>query len=431
MRITDPLAVVLATALFQARAPETPANRSAQARIREVLLDPSPDVDAKATRLAQAGSAILPGLFDLIASGVLPGGADGAAILDKQEELAVATLARFRRGELGRRVDALFERGARAETRLDGFRLLGKVGERSDLTLLCDALRGSDPDSDPDREEARLFQVSVAAILGRDELAYPTVRGLLHAATPTLRYYLLGAVARTDSKAALEILSTELAKRPEETAYILTEAARLAAVVELPVDGAVAASIRLHLFSDDASLMRPAAECLGRLQDVDSVYDLVQLLGHPHPDVAAAALEALRSITGANFAADAERWRAWLLAEAEWKSEAFPRLAAVFGGTNALEKMAALQELAGHPLQRVETARLLEGSLTGESSPLVAAACSALRQIRASTAVPFLETCAADPTPAVAEEARAALEALRRRAGKAPSASQGPSLADR
>lgn len=431
MRISDAFAVLSATAILQARAPEQPANRSAIVRIREVLLDPSPDAEGKAARLAQAGSAIVPPLFELLASGVLPGGYDGETISGKQEELAVSTLAHFRRGELGRRVDPLLDPASRASARQSGFRLLGKVGERSDLALLCDALKGPDPDADPDREEARLFQVSVASILGRDELAYPAVRNLLHGATPNLRYYLLGALAQTDSKAALELLSTELAKRPEETAYILNESARLASVVELPVDGAVAASIRLHLFSDDASLMRPAAECLGGLQDVDSVYDLVQLLGHPHPDVARAALEALRAITGANFAADADRWRAWLLAEAEWKSDAFPRIAAVFGRTNSLDKMAALQELAGHPLHRVETARLLESALTGESSPLVAAACSALRQIGATTAVPFLETCAADPSPAVAGEARTALEALRRRAGKGPGAPQGSQMPDR
>lgn len=431
MRISDPLAVVLATAIFQARVPELPANRSAQVRIREVLLDPSIDVEAKASRLAQAGTAIVPGLFDLLATGSMPGGPQGETASAKQEEIAVATLAHFRRGDLGRRIDPLLDATSRPAARQSGFRLLGSVGERADLALLCDALRGSDPDADPDPEEARLFQVSVASILGRDELAYPAVRNALHGAAPTLRYYLLGALARTDSKTALEILSTELAKRPEETAYILTESAKLASAVELPVDGAVAASFRLHLFSDDASLVRPAAACLGGLQDVDSVYDLVQLLGHAHPDVSRAALEALRAITGANFAADAERWRAWLLAEAEWKSEAFPRIATVFGGTNALEKMAALQELAGHPLHRVETARLLESSLTGESSPLVAAACSALRQIGATTAVPFLETCAADPSPAVAGEAKAALDALRRRAGKGSGVPQGSQVADR
>jgi hypothetical protein len=431
MRISDLIAVVLATALFQARIPESSASRSAQVRIREVLLDPSPDVEAKAARLAQAGSPVVPGLFDLLATGSMPGGAQGETASSKQEEIAVDTLARFRRGELGRRIDPLLDAASRPAARQNGFRLLGKVGERSDLALLCDALRGTDPEADPDPEEARLFQVSVASILGRDELAYPAVRNLLHAATPTLRYYLLGALAQTDSRSALEILSTELSKRPEETAYILTETAKLAAAVELPVDGAVAASIRLHLFSDDASLVRPAAACLGCLQDVDSVYDLVQLLGHEHPDVAGAALEALRTITGANFAADPERWRTWLLREAEWKSEAFPRITKVFGGTNALEKMAALQELAGHPLHRVETARLLESALTGESSPLVAASCSALRQIGATTAVPFLETCAADPSPAVASEAKAALDALRRRVGKGPGGPQGAQTTDR
>jgi hypothetical protein len=438
MRISDAaLLLALSAPAFQARPPESTAHRQSAALIREVLLSAdarrSEPIDPEIARLAVAGTAVIPGLFDVLATGALPGSLDDPPVSLRQEDVAVGALARFRRGDLGRRIDPLLAPAARPEARRAGFRLLGLVGERTDLALLCDALRGPDPEADPDREEARQFQVAVAAILVRDELSFSMVRGMLHGGAPALRFHLVGALARTGSPAALGILSAELSSRLEETAYILSESAKLAGTVPLPVDEAVAASFRLHLHSDDPMIVRASAECLGRCQDVDSAYDLIELLGHPNPDTARAVLEALRAITGTGLLADKERWRSWLLAQAEWHSEVFPRLAEVFGGTNSLEKMAAVQELAGHALYRADIARLFERALPGETAPLLAAACSALRQIEAGLAVPFLEQCALHASPEVAAEARSALEALRaRRPGKPhPGDPQGMGAPDR
>lgn len=435
MRISDAaLALSLAVATtFQARAPESPAHRSAVARIREVLLDPSTATDARAARLAQAGPPIIPALLELLASGVLPGSEDGQPTYGAQEDAAIAALARFRRGEIGTKIDPLLEPAARPGARRAAIRLLGSVGERTDLARLCDALRGPDPDSDPDSENARLFRTSVASILARDEQALTEVRALFRKATPALRFHLIGALGQTGSGEALAILVGELSARSEETGCILAECAKLAAVVALPVDESIASAFRLRLHSDDASEVRSSAECLGGIQDAESVYDLTLLLGNPQPDVTSAALDALRSITGASFRPDPERWRSALLAEAEWHAESLPRLTTTLGGTNSLDKMAAIQELAAHPQYRAETALLIERSIRGEAAALVAAACSALRQMGAATAVPFLEECAADASPEVSAEARTALEAIRSRRAPprnavpgAPQAQAGP-----
>ena len=420
MPISDATVLLaIAAAAFQARPAESPAQRQSAALIREVLLAtdarPSEPLEPGIARLAVAGTAVIPGLLDVLATGTLPGGVEDPLPSGRREDVVVGALARFRRGDIGRRIEPLLAPSSRLEARRAGFRLLGMVGERTDLVLLCQALCSPDPEADPDREEARLFQVSVAEILKRDELAIQQVRSHLHAGTPALRFHLFGALARTGSAAALGILSAELSARPEETAYLLSESAKLAGTVPLPIDEAVTASFRLHLHSDDAGIVRSAAECLGRSQDVESVYDLVELLGHPNPDTARTVLEALRRVTGAGLLADKERWRGWLLTEAVWYAESFSRLESVFGGTNPLDKMAAVQELAGHALYRAEIAHLFERALPGESAPLLAAACAALRQTEAGMAVPFLEDCVSHPSPEVAREARSALETLRAR----------------
>jgi HEAT repeat protein len=166
--------------------------------------------------------------------------------------------------------------------------------------------------------------------------------------------------------------------------------------------------------------VRAAAECLGRIEDFDSVSELTELLEHPHPDVGRAAHEALKTITGANLRPDAELWRSWLVAEAEWFAASEARIAADLDGSNPVKKMAAIAELAGHPLHRRETARLLARTLPHETDELVRVGCVALRQLRASTALPFLEACAENHSKAVAVEARTAIDAIR--AARAPSA---------
>src|SRR5262249_7252313 len=207
--------------------------------------------------------------------------------------IVIGALERVRRGDLKGKIELLIEAGARPEARRAGYRLLGELGTREDVLLLCEALRGPDPEADPDREEAAGFRSAVARILKRDELGYPLVRTLLHKETAPLRYYLMCALSDTQSAAALGILSAALGARPEGPRWLRAECGRSAAAVEIPVDGAVPSSIRVHLRSDDAMEVRAAVECLGNVEDFDSVPDLVELLDHAHPDVRRAALEAL------------------------------------------------------------------------------------------------------------------------------------------
>jgi hypothetical protein len=404
MRIID-ARLALACLLAAAPAPAQHAGaRTPDAVIHDVLAASERPVDACIADLAGAGKSVIPGLVDVLAAGE----AD-----TRRETIVLGALERFPRGELSRGIERLLAPKAPPEARRDGYRLLGSLGTRQDLSKLCATLRRPDPDEDPDREEAGWFRAAVARILLRDALGYPLVREFLHREAAPIRYYLVGALSATQSAAALEILSAELRSRPAENLWLLAECSKIAAVVELPVDDAIPASIRVHLRSDDAMEVRSAVECLGRIEDFDSVSDLTGLLDHAHPDVQRTAVDALRSITGASFLADRERWRSWLRAESDWFAESQQRLADDLAGTDPIRKMAAIRELAEHPFYRREAARLLSRALPHESDTLVRAGCAALRQLRASSALPFLETCAESPSKSVADEARAAIEAIR------------------
>lgn len=411
MRTTDVLlALALVAAFVPARAQSGSRSRSRtpETVIREALVDsakePARPVEACVAELVDAGKAVIPGLVDALA---------GAEIDARQEAIVLGALERFGRGDLNGRIERLLDRGAPPAVRRGGYRLLATLGTRQDLPLLCGALRRPDPEADPDREEAGWFQSAVARILKRDELGFPQVRTLLHGQPGPIRFYLVGALADTETPAALEILSAELRSRPEENVWLLTECSRIAATVEPPVDEAIPSSIRVHLHSDDAMEVRAAAECLGRVEDFDSVRDLMALLEHPHPDVRRAALEALRSITGADLLPSSERWTAWLRAESAWFEASEPRLADDLAGSDSLRKMAAIRELAGHPFHRRESTRLLARALAHETDDLVRVGCAALRQLHDFTALPFLGSCAESSSKAVADEARAAIEAIR------------------
>jgi hypothetical protein len=131
--------------------------------------------------------------------------------------------------------------------------------------------------------------------------------------------------------------------------------------------------------------------------------------------VASAALVALRSITGASFIAIPIAGAGRSSPRRNGTPRSFPALTATLGGPNALDKMAAVQELAAHPLYRTETALILERSLRGESPALLAAGCAALRQTGARSAVRVPRGVRRRPFPRGLGRGEAALDAIRSR----------------
>jgi HEAT repeat protein len=349
------------------------------------------------------------------------------------EAIVVAALGCFPRsgivGPVARLLTAL-----RPEARADGLRLLGLVGDARELVTLCKAVARPDPTDDPDSAEAALLRGSTCAILGRDRSAYATIRTLLREVPSTIRYHLAWALADSGSAAALGVLTAQLGAHPDEDSSLLDGIARLAATVELPVDECIPQTVRLYLDCEDPSCARAAAQALGGMQDCDSISDLIQALPHPHPDVALAALNALHEITGADLLPDPERWTSWLAQEQAWFETDAPRLGDDLADSDPLRVMAAVAAMAAHPRYRFEIAARFQRVLPGADPEILTAACAALRELGAQSAVPFLEDCLVHPAAEVAAAAEEALSSLRsKRPGRvtAQASAQGQPPLDR
>ena len=411
----------------------TPAEQA-----REVLLaargDGAPTAQFSSERLFQAGPTLIPVLFESLESGLVPGSPPAVELDPVQEEIAIDTLVRFRRQVLEKPLARLLANTQRPAARADGLRILGAVGDARDLKALCRALRPSSPDEDPDLQESRLFRAAVVAILARDPVALSSIRELLHTEPSAIRFYLVGALADLGSSQALECLSSQLGGRPEEDLLLLSEISRAAAGTKLPVDVRVAPTVRMCLHRSDPNEVRAAAEALGRMEDENSIEELVGLLRCGDAEVARTAHTALCAITGAELLPDPLRWRAWLDAESDWFTKVAPALAVEFETADRLRKAQVIGEMAAHPRFRREIADTLRRILRSERPDVVRVGCAALRQLGAQTAIPFLEECASRQEPELAAAAREALAAFRARRtgqGRLPGGPQEASQPDR
>jgi hypothetical protein len=398
-----------------------------EVRIQSVLAESrsgsSLSIEGQASRLSELGPNAIPVLFDLLQAEPLPPflalahSCSPAAIevLDpRQEQVVVAALQKFRRPQLVRPVTDLLLGTTSVRPRADGLRVLGVVGDGRDLPLLCRSIAPITANGDVESALAPPFREAAAAILRRDITAIFGVQSLLRDLPSATRLCVVHVLADLATAPAIEILSQRLGMEPLEDAILLNEIARAAPSVPLPVEPAVLATVRPHLRSENAALARAAAQCVGGLEDVESIADLIELLSHSDSGVRQVAHAALCRIAGVNFAPDGQRWKTWRDGETKWFEKVAPHWIEDFLTGANLEKAHAIAELSQHPLFRGEIAAVLQRSLPGESESIRRLGIGALRQLGAASATAFLEICAGDPDPAIAAEAKAALERIRR-----------------
>jgi HEAT repeat protein len=108
----------------------------------------------------------------------------------------------------------------------------------------------------------------------------------------------------------------------------------------------------------------------------------------------------------------AERWDHWLRDETAWFRNEFPGLSRDVREGSTVVAVQAISRMAAHPFYRREIADALTLALEHRPAAIRKVACSALQQLGAKTAIPFLEQCAEDPDPRLALEARRALASL-------------------
>ncbi len=331
----------------------------------------------------------------------------------------IAALSRFPRAVLLQPVSRVLQTSERARTRAACLRVVGAVGDQRDLELLCSAVRPRDKGAELDPSLSQEFEQAVGGILLSDETAFVSIKRCLRIEPSATRKSLFRALADTVSEPGLEELGQNLGIHPDEDPLLLGEMKRASALIRLPVPDSIPNYLRPRLVEDDPYRLALAVECIGSLEDTDSLDALLPLLRHSDPEVARAAHAALCSITGIRLIPDPKRWDTWLQSETAWFADELPRLASEFRRADGPACASAIAEMAAHPLHRRELAEMLGRDLARRPPVVRDMACAALRQLGGAYALQSLDRCAQDLDGEAASRAQRALAGLPRRPGRA------------
>lgn len=169
---------------------------------------------------------------------------------------------------------------------------------------------------------------------------------------------------------------------------------------------------RFYLSANDWHMRSRAVVAISRLNDVEALETLVQMLGDEHRSVQRTVHWSLREMTGQTLAPDRERWAAWVAEERAWFAGPRTEIEWRILSNEDAEIVAGLRELNQHPLFRDSSADLL-GPLLLDASPAVfGAAVGLLTRLESPRAVPFLVACLGVPEEYKSASAWIALKSL-------------------
>lgn len=173
-------------------------------------------------------------------------------------------------------------------------------------------------------------------------------------------------------------------------------------------------SFRLRRFLDEPNpyIRKEAALALGKLRDIESIHDLINLLDDAHPGVIDTAHWALKQISGKRFSKSSVYWDTWWQDEEEkYQTELDDLLGQIHGEVTGRRVM-AIRGLSRMVLGREEIAdNLLQ--LTSDNNPMIRGeACAALGIMKISQAVPDLIACLDDTNNDAKSRAHRALQQI-------------------
>ncbi len=293
---------------------------------------------------------------------------------------------------------------------------LALLRERGRAAHLATAVRLACPaalDTRYHRDLGRAVEDALGAILARDERALGRVRSALGEAHPLVRERLIRALGATRADVrGLELLGDLLGRYPDQQVTILSEIVSVTSIVRGPFEWSLLHRVRTGLDDPNSAIRRAAVNCLGRMEDHESVSMLVELLADESRGVRECAGWALERITRKAFGTDAERWRVWLVAESRWwRSEAPDLLGTLERGTD-VQVIAALAKIAGRRLYRDELATAVVASLGRREGAVLQVACSTLQGLGSPCAIEALIDLLDHTDPGVEASAQRALTGI-------------------
>ena len=204
--------------------------------------------------------------------------------------------------------------------RCAALRLLGEIGDGSQIELLFEAVAERPGAPEPDRQARDLFEEALAGLLARDPAAYDALDQRPRELSPASEVSVVRAIGAAGRVEGLPYLVDAAAWEtvPAETA--LAEIARLAPKVRGPCAVRLGELLIGHASPERPQACQAATQALGRLGCEQAVEVLIDLLDEEHRGVRESAHWALGRITGQSLALDLERWRAWHDVELDWYS---------------------------------------------------------------------------------------------------------------
>jgi HEAT repeat protein len=241
---------------------------------------------------------------------------------------------------------------------------------------------------------------------------YQALHSAISSLEPGIKIEVASILGSTNSIYAVPIL-LELIREWEKPRV------RIAAVTALGRLGisreSVCKPLRELLENKEPHMRREAALALGRLEDIESVAKLIELLEDEHGGVRGNAHWALKRISGLRFPLKHTRWELWRTDEFEAnKTERAAYLQQLKSGTRE-EKIEAINKLVVIRLGRLGIASALLDFIDFGAPTVREAVCKALGALKVKQAVPKLISRLEDTHGPAAQ---AAHEALKRITGR-------------
>lgn len=148
--------------------------------------------------------------------------------------------------------------------------------------------------------------------------------------------------------------------------------------------------IRRFLGSRNPYLKKEAALAVGKLKDIESIPDLIDLLNDAHSGVVDTAHWALKQISGMRFSKNSVYWDSWWKAEEEEYREKMNTALEELDSGAAGRQMKAIRSLSRMVLGREEASDVLLRFISDDNPMIRREVCSALGIMKAQEAVPAL-----------------------------------------
>lgn len=370
------------------------------------------DVEARGSRLAQFGTAVLAPLAAAARDGQVRAGGVTRRFGATESAVALRCVSCLEPAVATDVLVSIARAAPDDRTRAAVFTLLGGVARAKAAGALVEvaALAPADTAAELSGAARRAFEDALAACLRGDPETPRTLVDRWSVVPGELRASALRRCAGCGTPASAELVAHVLASDPATSAVALAEIPQVCASATRRTRDALVREVRERL--GGGALQGELARALGHLRDEASIPWLLDLLAAREAGLRDAARWALAEMTGLRFPADAAPWRTWYDDEARWLLGKGARAEKGLADPDPVHVLEWLREVAARRLGRDAWAGRVAALLTNTKPSVRLAACATLRDLGSRAPAEALADALLDSDEAVRREVHATLRAV-------------------